>query len=293
VARIRPVEFYRRQEVISTQQGIAWTLIPFPTAAWAARIFGEPDLERLREVISRSVRLDEPDPIAAWQAHAKELRERAELLTSSGYDGVRFRGPGTDLFVGLVPGAVWGSVPERKTAWRQRHCANMPTEEIATTPDCMRTSGVVTTTLPFADAGAYVTGARLRFEDGRVVDCSAEGGEAWLKQVIETDEGAAMLGEVALVPAENRLSALGMTFFSVLFDENVASHVALGQSYSEGVPGSEDLTTEERRAMGMCQSVVHFDFMIGSSEMDVFGVRKDGTEEPVMVGGRWSGGMRS
>ena len=142
-------------------------------------------------------------------------------------------------------------------------------------------------TRPFADFGAYVTDISMRFEHGRLVDASATEGEGWLRQTLATDEGASMAGEIALVPAHNRLSELDLTFFHGLFDENVSSHLALGNSYTETVPGSEDLTASERWAAGMSTSIVHNDFTIGGPEIDVFGVVDDGREEPLMVGGSW------
>lgn len=285
LARITHVEYRRRRNELGTR-GVAWTGIPFPTEAWASRVFGEPDLERLRDAIAHATRLDEPDPVGSWKEHVAELNARADWLTARAYDGLRFRGPGTDLFVGLIPRARWGSA-EMETSWGQRYVANIPTEEIATTPDCWRTSGVVTISAPFADVGAFVTDASFRFEEGRVVHASATQGEEWLRQMLATDDGASMLGEVALVPARNRLSELGLTYFHLLFDENVASHIAFGQSYADTVPGSDGLTAAEQQAAGMSISTVHHDFMIGGSEVDVFGVTEDGREEPIIVGGDW------
>jgi aminopeptidase len=286
LARITPKDYRRRRAELGGRRGVSWTLIPFPTEDWAERIFGEPDVARLRDAIGHAIRLDEPDPVAAWQTHLVALAERAESLTKRAYDGLRFRGPGTDLFVGLLSNARWASA-EMETSWGQNYLANIPTEEIATTPDCWRTTGVVTTTLPFADAGAYVTGASFRFEDGRVVEVSATEGEGWLRQMLATDDGASMVGEVALVAADNRLSQLGFTFFHVLFDENASSHIALGDSYTDTVPGSELLSSAERQAAGMSSSLVHYDFMIGGPEVDVFGVKRNGGQEAIMGGGGW------
>ena len=286
LARIVPAEAMRRRAEIFGRRGVAWTGIPFPTEAWSARIFGEPDLARLREVFAHSIRLDEPDPVAAWRDHLAELSARADMLTARSYDALRFRGPGTDLVIGLLAEAHWGNTTG-KTAWGQTYVANMPTEEVFTTPDCRRTQGVVTMTRPFADFGAYVTDMSLRFENGRVVDASATEGEAWLRQMLATDDGASMVGEIALVPAHNRLSELDLTFFHGLFDENVSSHMALGNGITGVVRGSEKLTADERRAAGMSTSIVHNDFTIGGPEIDVWGVLKDGREEPLMVGGTW------
>ncbi|HEU4972001.1 MAG TPA: aminopeptidase [Gaiellaceae bacterium] len=285
LARITRVEYWRRRSELGTR-GVAWTGIPFPTEAWASRVFGEPDLERLRDAIAHATRLDEPDPVGSWKEHVAELNARADWLTARAYDGLRFRGPGTDLFVGLLPRARWGSA-EMETSWGQRYVANIPTEEIATTPDCWRTSGEVTITVPFAEVGAYVADASFQFEEGHVVHASAAQGQEWLTQMLATDEGASLLGEVALVPAGNRLSELGLTYFHLLLDENVASHIAFGQSYADTVPGSDGLTPTEQQAAGMSNSSVHYDFMIGGPEVDVFGVTEDGREEPLMVGGSW------
>ena len=284
LARIVPGEAMRARAEIAQRRGFAWTAIAFPTEAWSARIFGKPDVGRLREVIARATRLDEPDPVAAWRDHLGELSARAEMLNERSYDALRFRGPGTDLLVGLLPGARWGSV-QGKTAWGQAYLANIPTEEVATTPDFRRTHGLVTMTRPFADFGAYVTGISLRFEHGRLVEASAAEGEAFLRQMLATDDGASLVGEIALVPAPNRLSELELTFFHGIFDENVSSHMALGNGLRE--PGTERMTTAERRAAGMSTSIVHNDFTIGGPEIDVSGVMKDGREEPLMVGGSW------
>jgi len=284
VARIVPADAMRKRGEIAGRRGVAWTLVPFPTAAWSARVFGEPDVGRLRDVMARATRLDGPDPVAAWRGHLAELSARAEMLNARSYDALRFRGPGTDLLIGLLPTARWGSA-QGKTAWGQTYLSNMPTEEVTTTPDFRRTHGHVTMTRPFAGLGAYVTGMSLRFEHGRLLQASATEGEGWLRQMLATDDGASMVGEIALVPAPNRLSELELTFFHVLFDENVSSHMALGNGLTE--PGSEGMTADERRAAGLSTSIVHHDFTIGGPEVDVAGVTKDGREEPLMIGGSW------
>jgi aminopeptidase len=284
MARILPADAMRRQAEIWGRRGVAYTMIPFPTEAWSARVFGEPDVGRLRDVMARTMRLDEPDPVAAWRDHLGELSARAEMLNARSYDALRFRGPGTDLSIGLLPFARWGSV-QGKTAWGQTYLANIPTEEVCTTPDFRRTHGLVTMTRPFANAGAYVAGVSLRFEHGRLVDASATEGEPWLRQMLATDDGASTVGEIALVPSWNRLGELELTFFHGLFDENVSSHIALGNGLRE--PGTEGMTPAERRAAGISASIVHHDFTIGGPEVDVSGVTKDGKEEPLMVGGNW------
>jgi len=284
LARIVPADAIRRRAEIWGRRGVAWTVVPFPTEAWSARMFGEPDVRRLREVMARAMRMDEPDPVAAWRDHLRALSERAEMLNARSYDALRFRGPGTDLLIGLLPHARWGPV-QGKTAWGQAYLANIPTEEVCTTPDFRRTHGLVAITAPFASSGAYVTGISLRFDHGRLVQASASEGEAWLRQMLATDDGASLVGEIALVPTHNRLAEFGLTFFHGLFDENVSSHMALGWGLTE--PGTEGMTAAERRQAGMSTSSVHHDFMIGSPEIDVSGVTKSGREEPLMVGGNW------
>jgi aminopeptidase len=286
LARIVPADAMRRRAEIWGRRGVAWTVIPFPTEAWSAQVFGEPDLGRLREVMARAMRLDETDPVAAWRDHLGQLSTRAEMLNRRSYDALRFRGPGTDLLIGLLPNARWGSV-QGKTAWGQTYLANIPTEEVCTTPDFRRTHGLVTITRPFAASGAFVDGISMRFEQGHLVQASASEGEAWLRQMLATDDGASLVGEIALVPRHNRLAELGLTFFHGLFDENVTSHMALGWGLTE--PGTEGMTPAQRRAAGMSTSTVHRDFMIGGPEIDVAGVTKDGQEEPLLVGGDWVG----
>jgi aminopeptidase len=284
LARIVPADAMRKRAEIWGRRGVAWTVIPFPTEAWSARIFGEPDVGRLREVMARAMRLDEPEPVAAWRDHLAELSARAQMLNARSYDALRFRGPGTDLSIGLLPNARWAPV-QGKTAWGQTYLANIPTEEVCTTPDFRRTHGFVTMTRPFATVGAHVTGMSLRFEHGRLVDASASEGEAWLRQMLATDDGASLVGEIALVPTRNRLAEFELTFFHGLFDENVSSHMALGNGLTE--PGTEGMTAAERRAVGISTSIVHHDFTIGGPEIDVSGVLKDGRDEPLMVDGSW------
>lgn len=284
LARIIPADAMKRRAEIWGRRGVAYAVIPFPTDAWSARIFGGSDLGRLREVMAHAMRLDEPDPVGAWRDHLRELSARAEMLNTRSYDALRFRGPGTDLLIGLLPQATWGPTTGT-TAWGQPYLANIPTEEVMTTPDFRRTHGVVTMTRPFAESGAYVTGICLEFEHGRLVQASATDGEAWLRQMLATDDGASTVGEIALVPAHNRVGELELTFFHGLFDENVSSHIALGNGLTP--PGTAGMTAAERRAAGISTSIVHHDFTIGGPEIDVSGVTKDGQEEPLMVGGNW------
>jgi aminopeptidase len=265
---------------------INWVIIAGPTEAWAKRVFGEPDVPRLWGAISRAVRLDEPDPVAAWREHVATLAARAQRLTERGFDGVRLRGPGTDLFLGLMEGGIW-ECAAMETAWGHRFLPNMPTEEVFTTPHAERTEGVVRSTKPLVLLGQLVRNIEMRFESGRAVDVRAAEGEDVLLEQMAADDGAKRLGEIALVDDTSRVGQTGLTFFDTLFDENAASHIAFGEGLPESMAGGTEMSWEERKAAGINHSTVHTDFMVGSNEVDAFGVEKDGTEVPILQRGTW------
>ena len=269
---------------------INWCVVAYATPAWAARVF--PDLSpeeqqnRLWDAIFHSVRLDTPDPIAAWQAHSAELIARSTLLNEKQYDALHFTGPGTDLTIGLPFNHHWigGAAP---TALGFSNIANIPTEEVFTAPHRGRVDGTVRATMPLSLSGKLVKEFSVTFAGGRAVDVRAETGEALLRSLIETDEGAARLGEVALVPASSPISRSGVLFYNTLFDENAASHIALGRAYQNCIDGCEGLDEVEFAALGGNSSHVHVDFMIGSAEVDVDGIDGDGNAEPLMRAGEW------
>jgi aminopeptidase len=263
---------------------VNWTVVPCPTPAWAT--LAHPDLDPeaalalLWDEIAHVCRLDEPDPAAAWTARARELSESAERLTARRLSALRFVGPGTDLTVGLLPGSRWvGGVDHRRDGLE--HLPNIPTEEVFTTPDPARTEGVVTATRPLDLGGTVVNGLRVRFSGGRAVEIDADTGAEVLRARAAVDEGAARLGEVALVDASGRIGPLGTVFFDTLLDENATSHIALGAGYPKGA-GPEE-------AGNVNKSEIHIDFMIGGPEVTVLGVDADGTESPVLAGGAWRG----
>jgi aminopeptidase len=276
-------EAYLRQV---TEGTINWTVVAYPNEGWAKSVFGQPDMERLWAAVASAVRLDEPDPVAAWQAHVERLTERATLMSERGFDALRFRGPDTDLTIGLIPESVWATA-RTTTAWGHSFIPNMPTEEIFTTPDCRRTEGTVRSTRPLVLLGTVVRDLELRFENGRAVEMRATSGEDVVRTHMATDEGASMLGEVALVDGQSRVGKAGITFFDTLFDENATSHIAYGQGFPDALPDGHTLEAEARRRAGINESVVHVDFMIGGSEVDVDGVDRDGTEVPVIRGDEW------
>jgi aminopeptidase len=262
-----------------------WSIVAYPSEGWARLVFGEPDVERLWEAIAAAVRLDEPDPVAAWKEHLDRLGARAAALNDRRFDALRYRGPGTDLTVGLHQDGVWQSAVDLSRGIA--HVANMPTEEVFTTPDARRVDGTVAATYPLQLQGTVIKGIRVRFEGGRAVEVDADEGRDLIRAHAASDEGAARLGEVALVDKTSRVGQSGLVFYDTLFDENAASHIALGDAIVQAVPGAEKLTPEERSARGINHSSLHTDFMIGSNEVAVAGVTAGGEEVPILAGGDW------
>jgi aminopeptidase len=262
-----------------------WSIVAFPSEGWAKLVFGKPNVEALWDAITTAVRLDEPDPVAAWREHLARLAARAASLNELKFDAIRYRGPGTDLTVGLHQDAIWQSAVDLSRGIE--HVANMPTEEVFTTPDARRVEGTVTATYPLQLHGTVVKGLRVRFEGGRAVEADADEGGDLIRAHIANDVGGARLGEVALVDNTSRVGRTGLVFCDTLFDENAASHIALGDAILQAVPGAEELTLEERDARGINHSSLHTDFMIGSDEIAISGVTREGQEVPILVNGDW------
>jgi aminopeptidase len=262
-----------------------WTIVAFPNEGWATAVFGEPDVERLWDAVATAVRLDEPDPVAAWRDHIAKLGGRAASLNARAFDALRYRGPGTDLTVGLLPDGRWRAALDESRGIE--HVANMPTEEVFTAPDARRVDGTVRATYPLQLQGTIVRGLEVRFEGGRAVDVRAAEGEELMRAHTSIDDGASRLGEVALVDADSRVGKTGLTFYDTLFDENAASHIALGMAIVKAVDGADALAPDERHDRGVNHSSIHTDFMIGSRELDVSGVSKDGEEVPILRDGDW------
>ena len=271
---------------VAMEKKATWTIVAYPTVGWARTVFGEPDVERLWDAIVTAVRLDEPDPVAAWREHVTRLEERSSLLNERRFDRVRFRGPGTDLTVGLLPGSTWLSA-ETTTSTGQTHVPNMPTEEVFTTPDRRRTEGTVRSTRPLALQGAVVRGLQMRFEDGRIVEARADQGEDVVRAQLETDDGVVRLGEVALVDGSSRVGQTGLVFLSTLFDENATSHIAYGDAIPGAVEGGQELDGDGRVDAGINASSVHTDFMIGGPEVEVDGLDADGSPTPLIRDDKW------
>jgi aminopeptidase len=266
------------------EASVNWTIVPGPNVAWAQLVFPELDeqaaIDRLWEQIRRVCRLDEPDPVTSWWARADELAANAARLTDASLDSLHFAGPGTDLTVGLIPGVIWNG-GGFETAYGRRHIPNIPTEEVFTTPDPVRTEGIVTSTRPLLVSGRSVNGLRVRFEGGRAVQIDAGEGAGLLRELVTRDADANRLGEVALVDGSGRVGPTGTVFHDTLLDENATSHIALGSGFSH-------LARDEAAARRVNASGVHTDFMIGGPDVRVTAATTDGRELPVLVGGQWA-----
>ena len=274
-----------------TNMRVSWCVISAAVAPWAQRVFPEaPEQERvdrLWEAIFRACRVDQADPVEAWRCHIDALESRRGFLNERAYTALRYTAPGTDLTVGLPDGHIWkGGIDYN--AEGTRFVPNIPTEEVFTLPHSRRVDGRVAASKPLNYGGRLIENFSLTFEQGRVVAVEAESGAEALEKLIATDDGAARLGEIALVPHRSPISQLGRLFYNTLFDENAASHAALGQAYTVCLTGGEAMSEEELAAAGANASVTHVDFMIGSGRMDIDGVLADGSTEPVMRAGEWA-----
>jgi aminopeptidase len=286
VGRARPRELITEYFRHANERLVNWTIVAAPTEGWAETMFGEPDLERLWDAVAYTCRLDEDDPVAAWNGHIARLEARSQRLNELQLDALRFRGAGTDLTVGLLPESTWGGAVE-ETVFGVRHVPNMPTEEVFAAPDLRRTEGVVHSTRPLAFRGTLVRGLEIRFEGGRVADVQAEAGAGAIEGMIAADERAGFLGEVALVDGSSRVGKTGITFYDTLFDENATCHIALGDAPLSKMPDVAALPAEERVARGLNAADAHVDFMIGGPEVAVDGVTADGREIPLLRDDRW------
>ena len=275
-----------------TRFDINWNIVAWPGLAWAKRMF--PDLPvneaqgKLAEAIFSASRVNVSNPIEAWNKHNKNLRERSDWLNQQNFAALHFLGPGTDLKVGLADGHEW--MGGASLARNGITCnPNIPSEEVFTTPHCMKVQGKVSSTKPLSHQGTLIDNICVKFEAGSITEAHASKGEEVLLKVLDSDEGARRLGEVALVPHSSPISQSGLLFYNTLFDENAASHIALGQCYSKCFKGGENLSKDEIIKRGGNSSMIHIDWMIGSDEISVDGVKADGTAVPVFRNGEWAG----
>ena len=281
---------YRPALELITRHEINWTIVACATPAWAAQMFPdaapEEAMAKLWDAIFATTRIDVEDPVGEWKRHDASLQKRAAYLNQKRYAALHYRGPGTDFKLGLADDHVW--MGGGTTAGNGQYCIpNMPTEEVFTTPHKDRADGTVTSTKPLSHQGTMIEGIQCRFEKGRIVEAHATRGQEVLQKLIDTDEGARRLGEVALVPHSSPIAHSGMTFLNTLFDENAASHIALGQAYTSCLKDGEKLTPAELAAKGANDSLIHVDWMIGSEKLDIDGVTASGSEEPLMRQGEW------
>ena len=263
-----------------TNEGLNnWVVAGVPNEGWATQLFGSPDVDALWDLVEYCVRLDEDDPVAAWRAHVEKLSARAKLLNDMRIDSLRYRGPGTDLTVGLLPESRWQGCESTTSVTGVNYVANMPTEEVFTTPDCRRTEGTARSTQPLVLAGQIVKGLEVSFENGRIVDVRADEGASVIEGELAIDENAPFLGEVALVDGTSRVGQTGRVFYETLFDENASCHVAYGSAYAEAVEGGV--------IDGVNVSAVHTDFMIGGVDVEVDAVLHDGTVVALLRDNVW------
>jgi aminopeptidase len=270
---------------------INWNIIAYPSPSWAKQVFpNDPEdvaIGKLAEAIFAASRVDRDDAMANWASHNAVLRERTNWLNGQHFRALQYSGPGTDLTIGLADGHEWeGGASASKNGISCN--ANIPTEEVFTTPHCRRVYGHVVSSKPLSYQGTLIDNIAVRFEDGKIVDAKASRGAEVLNKVLDTDEGARRLGEVALVPHSSPISQSGLLFYNTLFDENAASHIALGQCYSKCFVNGAQLTPQQIAAQGGNQSLIHIDWMIGSAETDIDGILADGSKVPVFRKGEWA-----
>jgi aminopeptidase len=273
-----------------TRHEINWTIVAAATPDWAKLVFPDESEEaaiaKLWDAIFASSRVNVEDPVAEWKQHGERLKKRVDLLNGKRFSALHFKGQGTDLKVGLADDHLWAG--GGTTAGNGIYCQpNIPTEECFTTPHKDRVDGTVRASKPLSHQGTLIENIAVRFEGGRIVEATATAGEDVLNRLISTDEGARRLGEVALVPHNSPIAQSGILFWNTLFDENAASHIALGQAYSTCLIGGEKMDSAQLAALGANESLIHVDWMIGSAEMDVDGINADGTVEPLMRQGAW------
>jgi len=270
---------------------VSWTVVAAASPAWAAKVF--PDLapeeaeQKLWEAIFSSVRLHAEDPVQAWTDHNDNLHSKVDVLNARHYQKLHYRAPGTDLTIELHDKHLWVGASS-ETVSGISFMANMPTEEVFTVPLKEGVNGYVSSTKPLSYGGNIIDRFKVTFEKGRIVAAEAEEGQDILRQLVESDEGSHYLGEVALVPHQSPISDSGILFYNTLFDENASNHLAIGSGYAFNIEGGKTMSPEELEQHGVNSSITHVDFMIGSAQMDIDGIRADGTVEPIFRNGNWA-----
>ncbi|MGN8981501.1 aminopeptidase [Enterococcus villorum] len=270
---------------------VSWTVVAAAGKEWAAKVFPHlpenEQLDALWDQIFKTTRIYEEDPVLAWKQHDEKLAKKAAELNKEQFTALHYTAPGTDIIIGLPKNHLWEGAGSYN-ARGEKFMANMPTEEVFTAPDCRRIDGYISSTKPLSYAGTIISGMKFTFKDGKVIDFSAEQGQEVLESLLDTDEGARSLGEVALVPDPSPISQSGIIFYNTLFDENASNHLALGSAYAFSVQGGTEMTDEELLEAGLNRSQTHVDFMVGSSQMNIDGIREDGSTVPVFRNGDWA-----
>lgn len=282
---------YKGYMEASQKNQFPWCVAAFPSKAWAARVYPELTVEEAYEKfideVLDIVRVDGNDPVANWEKHIANLSKHADKLQRKNYKSLHYISEGTDLEIGLPEGHIWEDATSY-TDEGQAFVANIPTEEVFTAPHRLKVNGYVTNKLPLSHNGNIIDGFTLTFKDGKVVDFKAEQGEEVLRDLLNTDEGAKHLGEVALVPDDSPISNRNTIFYNTLFDENASCHIALGSAYGFNIEGGTTMTTEEKLAHGLNDSLIHVDFMIGSSDLTIYGITTSGEQELIFENGNWA-----
>jgi len=270
---------------------INWSIISYPGRAWAQLVFPEMSADDAQAALAKAIfaasRVDCDDPVAAWDQHNIDLATRRDWLNDQRLDALHFKGSGTDLTVGLADGHLWsGGAAEAKNGITCN--PNIPTEEVFTTPHAARVNGTARASKPLSHQGSLIENIEVHFENGRIVKASATRGEEVFQKLIETDEGASRLGEVALVPHASPISESGLLFYNTLYDENAACHIALGQCYKDCLVDADDISDKDLKARGGNSSIIHVDWMIGCAETEITGITQNGERVPVFRGGNWA-----
>ncbi|MCS4487291.1 aminopeptidase [Staphylococcus americanisciuri] len=289
--QLRYGQAFKPYMILPQKNAFPWLVAAYPSVDWAKRVY--PDLEdqeaveRFLDDILAIVRIDGNDPVENWHKHTQQLKARAAWLNDKAYQALHFVSSGTDLRIGLPEQHIWEE-PTSYTPDGQAFVANIPTEEVFTAPHCQKVDGYVSNTLPLSYNGTIIDGFKLTFEQGRVVDFQAEQGEEVLRSLLDTDEGSRRLGEVALVPDDSPISNRNTIFYNTLFDENASCHIALGSAYAFNIQGGTEMDDATLAQHGLNDSLTHVDFMIGSADLNIYGVTADGQEEIIFENGNWA-----